>query len=63
MSRGRFITRIKLKPAARLITGRILLDWDAKQLLANPAGFPQLTSKALFGNQCRLEVEIGMGTG
>lgn len=63
MSRGRFITRIKLKPADRVRTGRILLDWDAKQLLANPAEFPQLTSPALFGDQRRLEVEIGMGTG
>jgi tRNA (guanine-N7-)-methyltransferase len=39
------------------------LDWDAKQLLGNPTEFPQLTSQALFGNQRRLEVEIGMGTG
>ncbi len=62
MARGRQLTRLKKWPLGE-VTARYLQDWDAKLLHTHPESFPKLTSKALFGDQRPLEVEIGAGTG
>jgi len=63
MSRGRHLARIKAKPPDAGAAAKYWLDWGAKDLLRSPAGFPKLTSAALFGNRHPLEVEIGTGSG
>ncbi len=63
MSRGRQISRLRLKDLAAPVRERYLLEWTAKQLIDATDEFPRLTSSSLFGNQQPLHVEIGPGTG
>ena len=63
MSRGRQISRLRLKPPTPDAQAQYLLEWSAKALRGGLQDFPQLTSEALFGNDLPLEVEIGPGTG
>lgn len=63
MARGRRLTRLKGMPELTAAAGQIFLDWDAKDLLGKAAGFTNLTSFDLFGNDAPMDVEIGSSSG
>lgn len=63
MARGRRLSRVRLKPLSPEAEAKYLQDWSANALRLNIQGFPQLSSRNLFGNDFPLEVEIGSGTG
>jgi tRNA (guanine-N7-)-methyltransferase len=63
MARGRHPTRIHIAPPDEHTAAKYLRSWDGSQLRSEPAGFPGLTSRELFGNDRPLEIDFGCGTG
>jgi tRNA (guanine-N7-)-methyltransferase len=63
MTKGRQVSRIKLKPPKIDDAKKYLLVWEAKELYQNPENFPHLDRQSLFGEAGNLQLEIGCGTG
>ena len=64
MPRKTFLNRhTKASPPDEAVAAKYLLHWHTGDLYRSLEKFPTLTSKALFGNDHPLEIEIGCGTG
>lgn len=63
MGRGRYPARLKVAPPSPDLATRYLRVWPSRELYHNPTIFPPLSSRGLFGNQRRLELDIGCATG
>jgi tRNA (guanine-N7-)-methyltransferase len=63
MGRGRYPARLQVAPPPPEVAARYLLIWPGREVYANPAAFPSLSSPGLFGDDRPLEVDIGCATG
>jgi tRNA (guanine-N7-)-methyltransferase len=63
MTKGRQVSRIKLKSPQANDAKKYLLIWESKDLYQSPEKFPQLDRQSLFGEVGNLQLEIGCGTG
>jgi tRNA (guanine-N7-)-methyltransferase len=63
MPRRKVLRFLKTKLPDSQVIERYLLYYDARQLYAQPAQFPPISSEALFANDLPLELEVGCGSG
>jgi tRNA (guanine-N7-)-methyltransferase len=62
MSRRTFLRRLHTRPLDAALLKRYLLAYDQRGLYERPEQFPRLCSRALFGNDAPLELEVGCGS-
>ncbi|NTW50312.1 MAG: hypothetical protein HGB19_11410 [Chlorobiales bacterium] len=63
MGRGRHPARIHVKPPDEATAQKYLLNWNRRELYFNPQHFPKISSQTLFGNNRKLQMDIGSATG
>ncbi|NTU84668.1 MAG: methyltransferase domain-containing protein [Chloroflexales bacterium] len=63
MGRGRYPARLNVAPPPPEIAARYLHIWPGRELYSSPETFPAVSSRALFGDNRPLELDIGCATG
>lgn len=63
MGRGRYPARLNVAPPPPELAARYLHIWPGRELYADAARFPAVSSPALFGDGRPLELDIGCATG
>lgn len=63
MGRGRYPARLNVAPPSPELAERYLQIWRGRELYADAARFPAVSSPGLFGDGRPLELDIGCATG